>query len=796
MENLINIKLSLMRKMTEPNAANMMHTILDRIMSEDEAFEINYIQDSDNVENQMVEEISVMFKTREMADEFLNIVNDPESEFSEKMCTSDYVLIGGQSNACVNETTINETPSTESDNNTFTEDLSNKNYSLMTSTYLEKEDTLRHTDSSLRNSDSNLEFYFNRPINVDDEDAIIMFLENRKASGGGDIDQFELDPRKKMLMVKYCSDALKRRVLSKRHFRFQDYTFSANEPFDSLVFPQDLKTLILQKFKFNEDKENVRLFAENLVSTGDETEEENDVEFVQQSNLFKECFFIRFKNDFQMDRVVSQLKRRPTLHGQRIEALPAILSNTCVIITPPRTEKRDKISTEVMELYFTNKKRSGVASYEHLYNMDNYTLIRFDTEANARKLLEKRHTISNQEVICEYLYNLDMLKSYKPDVTISAVQNTSLLIPTQVPVFSNNKINREHSEDNKINEILKKLPDLVLEDEIVQKIRLDQLVLIVDLSMEPNAKCLSLWDCLERLGEDLNSLVDLNLGENTLKVQYNKVIDQNMSEDEYNCLNKNWQQEMLGRVREFFGQFKKEIFQCEDMLIREFLRTERNLNIEDLQDGTIEIFGKSDPVEKVLQQIEALTQKVVTEEMNDLNLTQIRMLYVNKYISSMKTKFPELEIKINIKLVQVKITGKQRQVDEARNTIRSIMSKMKMKARSFEPTMLTFFSEKEKFFVDLIKARDLQCVLEITNNLLNVHSTSEEKINEFLSIVEDDLKVVEFDLTIVDDLPKLKDLCESMEKQPDLMYTVEDEVIRLYGFGETCDYFYNQLICI
>ncbi len=122
----------------------------------------------------------------------------------------------------------------------------------------------------------------------DDVDAIIMFLENKRCSGGGDMDEFEFDTKKKLLLVKYQSYTLKQRVLAKRHFKFQDYAFIANEPFSSVEFLSDLKTLILRKFRNGEDRINVQLYAENLVN-----DEDNDVVWIKASRfvIFKFLYF-------------------------------------------------------------------------------------------------------------------------------------------------------------------------------------------------------------------------------------------------------------------------------------------------------------------------------------------------------------------------------------------------------------------------------------------------------------------------------------------------------------------------
>ena len=109
-----------------------------------------------------------------------------------------------------------------------------------------------------------------------------MFLENPKRSGGGDIEKFEFDSKKKIIMIEYSSHQIKENVLMKKNFNFSNYAFTANEPFSSLVFQRDCKTLILRNFRCNEDKMYAQLFAENLVLPDNE---ENDVLRIEVSRF-------------------------------------------------------------------------------------------------------------------------------------------------------------------------------------------------------------------------------------------------------------------------------------------------------------------------------------------------------------------------------------------------------------------------------------------------------------------------------------------------------------------------------
>ena len=104
-----------------------------------------------------------------------------------------------------------------------------------------------------------------------------MFLENCKASGGGEISHYKLDPKRRLLTVNYNSHLKKKRVLSKRQFIFGSYKFTANEEFKCLEFPNDMKTMILRNFQLGEDKMNVQLYAENLV------DESNNVKWIKNS---------------------------------------------------------------------------------------------------------------------------------------------------------------------------------------------------------------------------------------------------------------------------------------------------------------------------------------------------------------------------------------------------------------------------------------------------------------------------------------------------------------------------------
>ncbi len=68
------------------------------------------------------------------------------------------------------------------------------------------------------------------------------------------------------------------------------------------------------------------------------------------------------------------------------------------------------ISFDLIEMHFTNKKRSGVSSFVTLYEKNFYYLIKFENKEQIKSVLSHRHFISNHELIVEYLHNYQLLE--------------------------------------------------------------------------------------------------------------------------------------------------------------------------------------------------------------------------------------------------------------------------------------------------------------------------------------------------------------------------------------------------
>jgi hypothetical protein len=271
------------------------------------------------------------------------------------------------------------------------------------------ESMIESTRSTLNGDDpdepaeNKLEIFSNKPIVDDDLDVIILFLESSKQSGGGDITEFELNSNKRILLINYQSSRAKKRVLEKKIHSFKDFKLIANEPFDETKFKLNKKAIVLRKISTNMDKEFVSLYAENLVVNDNE---ENDVEFLAASNLFVDTYYLRFKLDFDEDKLLNRLKKR-MLNKKEVSFMRSFM--TCTIIVNQFDTKGKPVEPEMIEMYFLNKKRCGVENYISIRERDSFMLITFKDQESVYKILSNKHMIANQELVVEELVNFDLL---------------------------------------------------------------------------------------------------------------------------------------------------------------------------------------------------------------------------------------------------------------------------------------------------------------------------------------------------------------------------------------------------
>ena len=166
-----------------------------------------------------------------------------------------------------------------------------------------------------------------KPVKVEHVDMIIMFLENQKLSGGGNIFHYELNESKETLIVYYEKTETMQRVMNKKTLQFHVYKFllvdssDANSDYFDKI---DSYSLVLKNVPEIEDYV-VKMYAESLAIEENST---NKIESYKRSHYFKNICYIKFKDKINFDYCNERLNRRPTLNERKIEIDQMMFTNT------------------------------------------------------------------------------------------------------------------------------------------------------------------------------------------------------------------------------------------------------------------------------------------------------------------------------------------------------------------------------------------------------------------------------------------------------------------------------------
>jgi hypothetical protein len=276
--------------------------------------------------------------------------------------------------------------------------------------------TTDHTDDN-----NTLEFFSlnNQIITLKDLELLILFLENLKSCGGGDIKSYSLHESSRILRVDYEQNLVKQRVLKRKFLSFMNFELLISEPVAMSNQRIDRRQVIIRNVSDNLSSEVVQLLAENLAFPSDETAD-NEVIAVTKSQCFKQTYAVQLKCDTNWDQLNERLQRRPTLQGNTLHLMQAYSTNTMIV------KKQEPLSAELIESYFSAKSDAMDCFVSVRYHGD-FLLISYEKEEFIDRILARKHTISGQELIVERFVNFDLLSSLEEEeLTVTSLDEKNL----------------------------------------------------------------------------------------------------------------------------------------------------------------------------------------------------------------------------------------------------------------------------------------------------------------------------------------------------------------------------------
>jgi hypothetical protein len=265
-----------------------------------------------------------------------------------------------------------------------------------------------------------------KSIKTDDFDFLIIFLESKRHSCGGEIIQTtQVDSR--TLQVVYASSETANRVLEKGSFKFKDYTLTATitcdhdksiKNVDGLIgsmLERDTRRLVIRNRNIlnasQNDKELVYLLAEDLVRN------DNNIVRIDFADFVPCTFYVTYESP--IDRTFLEKDSKWIKQEKRIELLDAFITNTFVVFfKQPKASKVKKASfsvvkSKILNLVRDNKKRTAEEEMCFLVEPSaSFSLIKFRETVDDGLLqsIESCLAVVDAQLAIEQLPNFQLMK--------------------------------------------------------------------------------------------------------------------------------------------------------------------------------------------------------------------------------------------------------------------------------------------------------------------------------------------------------------------------------------------------
>lgn len=268
-----------------------------------------------------------------------------------------------------------------------------------------------NSDMLLSAHDENysLELNFNKKLNQNDLDTILIYLENEAANNflnteSSDIVEYALAEDGYQLGVKFESKLSSDYLLNKKFLKFNDYQFQIAKKFQK---PQQIlsdnenkelkKTLVLSNISSDLDLNMIKMYAENIAST--------KLKCINASKIFADTYILVYNEEINYDLVARRMSRRPMLRNRQVELVLPETTNILLVQTQPMSDLDDLVwsSSCVSSIH----KRS---SFYFLQFESHAAKCDFEAKLNSTKSLLVKEDLFNYE----FLTRSSLVKSNSP----------------------------------------------------------------------------------------------------------------------------------------------------------------------------------------------------------------------------------------------------------------------------------------------------------------------------------------------------------------------------------------------
>ena len=215
---------------------------------------------------------------------------------------------------------------------------------------------------------------------------------------------------------------------------------------------------------------------------------------------------------------------------------------------------------------------------------------------------------------------------------------------------------------------------------------------------------------------DLGAHVNLSQRDKDVYVvRIEKILDNLVEPSDQSDQNERWLSKMRKYYTDFFALFDSQVLKIESStVLSDISKLNLHLGKVDGKEDMYELLGPKESVAEALvliQNAEKASKKydadaeIVDDEISGLKLHQIRILFVNKYIKCLQSKYSHLMVRINTKNRNVQYKGARGQINEAKLLLADILDRVKTKTIPGDEMLVKFVLAKEMDIVSWLKEK-------------------------------------------------------------------------------------------
>jgi hypothetical protein len=308
-------------------------------------------------------------------------------------------------------------------------------------------------------------------IKQDDFDYLIMFLESRRQSGGGDMKKTEKLNSKEFRVEYEMADAAAR-ILERRFFKFKNYEIRAKKIGDGSDSDKSLNKdkLVIKNLSANDDYEKqnhesiVRLYADHLSP-------DNEILQVEKSTFLVDTFYVTYEKELDMDLVKKRYEKKSLIRQQKIELFDSFNIKTLLVWSRNLNNNEEPIKSEIIREKISSLiRQTSDDSQFFIDQTDKYILIEFSEafRPELKNLLQTNLTNLSANLLVENLHNFDLLKYFdqieSKSFDLTLIKNEP---SEKKAVEYSSKVDQEKTADLKLDETKKFNSQLVGPDQFV-----------------------------------------------------------------------------------------------------------------------------------------------------------------------------------------------------------------------------------------------------------------------------------------------------------------------------------------